>query len=100
MARPSPRSAASRNKDPDAATWQALRDRGGHTIGSKRQHRPGRPRDSRTLDTTPRTHWGWLALLAVVVVAPYLNSLDNPFIWDDSNAIVNNPTIQSLGRCG
>jgi tetratricopeptide (TPR) repeat protein len=27
---------------------------------------------------------------------PYVNSLDNPFIWDDSNAIVNNPTIRSL----
>ena len=27
---------------------------------------------------------------------PLLNSLGNPFIWDDSNAIVNNPTIRSL----
>jgi len=31
-----------------------------------------------------------------VVVVPYLNSLNNPFIWDDSNAIVDNPTIRSL----
>ena len=35
-------------------------------------------------------------MLCVVVVVPYLNSLDNPFIWDDSNAIVNNPTIRSI----
>ena len=32
----------------------------------------------------------------MVVVVPYVNSLENPFIWDDSNAIVNNPTIRSL----
>ena len=31
-----------------------------------------------------------------MVVVPFLNSLDNPFVWDDSNAIVNNPTIRSL----
>ena len=31
-----------------------------------------------------------------MVVVPYVNSLENPFIWDDSNAIVNNPTIRSL----
>ena len=31
-----------------------------------------------------------------MVVVPYLNALDSPFIWDDSNAIVNNPTIRSL----
>jgi len=37
-----------------------------------------------------------MALLAVIVVAPYVNSLGNPFIWDDSNALVNNPTIRSL----
>lgn len=52
--------------------------------------------DSRAVDTTARIGWGWLALLCVVVVAPFVNSLDNPFIWDDSNAIVNNPTIRSL----
>ena len=31
-----------------------------------------------------------------MVVVPYVNSLNNPFIWDDSNAIVDNPTIRSL----
>ena len=31
-----------------------------------------------------------------MVVLPFLNSLDNPFVWDDSSAIVNNPTIRSL----
>ena len=31
-----------------------------------------------------------------MVVVPYLNSLDNPFIWDDRNAIVDNPTIRTL----
>lgn len=31
-----------------------------------------------------------------MVVVPYMNSLDNPFIWDDSHAIVDNPTIRSL----
>jgi tetratricopeptide (TPR) repeat protein/drug/metabolite transporter superfamily protein YnfA len=31
-----------------------------------------------------------------VVVVSFLNSLDNPFVWDDSNAIVSNPTIRSI----
>ena len=31
-----------------------------------------------------------------MVVVPFLNSLDNPFVWDDSNAIVSNPTIRSI----
>jgi len=58
--------------------------------------RPGRPQGSRAVAATPGIGLGWIALLCVVVVVPYLNSLDNPFIWDDSNAIVNNPTIRSL----
>ena len=31
-----------------------------------------------------------------MIVVPFANSLDNPFIWDDSNAIVNNPTIRTM----
>ena len=31
-----------------------------------------------------------------MVVVPFLNSLENPFIWDDSNAIADNPTIRSI----
>ena len=48
------------------------------------------------VDTAPGIGWGWFALLSVVVVAPSLNALDSPFIWDDTNAIVNNPTIRSI----
>lgn len=68
----------------------------GHTIARTRQQRPDRLRESRAVDTTPRIGWGWVALLCGVIVVPYVNSLENPFIWDDSNAIVNNPTIRSI----
>src|SRR5688572_17434681 len=68
----------------------------GHTIPSRSQRRPGRSRDLREVDTAAAIRWQWFVVLVVAVVLPYLNSLSNPFVWDDSNAIVNNPTIRSL----
>jgi tetratricopeptide (TPR) repeat protein len=38
-----------------------------------------------------------LALLAVV---PYLNSLQNGFVYDDHTQVLNNPYVQSFGRVG
>lgn len=37
-----------------------------------------------------------LALMFGAGILAYANSLDNPFIWDDHTAIIDNPTIRSI----
>ncbi len=41
--------------------------------------------------------WFTLAGLMVAVLLTYWNSLDTPFLFDDTGAVVNNPTIRHLG---
>src|SRR5262245_21654591 len=65
-------------------------------MADKRGRRTGRPQVQKASDGTTRIWWSCLALIACLVVVIFWNSLKNPFIWDDSNAIVNNPTIRSL----
>ncbi len=42
---------------------------------------------------------GWLAMAGLIgaVVAAYWNSLGAPFLFDDTGAVLNNPTIRHLG---
>ncbi len=44
-------------------------------------------------------HWSLAALiaaLALLAALPYLNTLRNGFVWDDSTQVLNNPYIRSL----
>ena len=47
----------------------------------------------------PRPFWPALGLMLAIVVA-YANTLHAPFVYDDTAAIVDNPTIRQLGRPG
>ena len=67
-----------------------------HSMAGKRGRRPNRPQVQKASDGRRWIWWSCLALIAGLIVVTYWNSLNNPFIWDDSNAIVNNPTIRSL----
>jgi tetratricopeptide (TPR) repeat protein len=42
---------------------------------------------------------GWWPILAIVLlgILTYANALGNPFVFDDPGAVVDNPTIRSLG---
>src|SRR5688572_7993789 len=37
-----------------------------------------------------------IALIVAAGTLAYSNSLNNPFVWDDQTAILNNPTIRSV----
>jgi tetratricopeptide (TPR) repeat protein len=43
-----------------------------------------------------RVPFGCLALIVGVGALAFSNSLDNPFLWDDRTAIVENPTIRAV----
>jgi protein O-mannosyl-transferase len=42
--------------------------------------------------------WGWYLALICLPMAVYLNSLQNPFHYDDIHSIVDNPHIRQLGN--
>ncbi|MCD6287554.1 MAG: tetratricopeptide repeat protein, partial [Candidatus Hydrogenedentes bacterium] len=50
----------------------------------------------RDLNKTP--HTVFLAVLAVLVLATYLNTLRNEFVWDDVSSVQRNPYVQSLAH--
>jgi protein O-mannosyl-transferase len=58
--------------------------------------RPGAAPAERGGGTPRQPRWP-AAAIAAVTLATYVNALDHPFVFDDSNAIVENPTIQTLG---
>jgi Tfp pilus assembly protein PilF len=41
-----------------------------------------------------------LALLLLLAVAPYFNTLDNGFVYDDNNEVLTNPYIRSFSHVG
>src|SRR5580700_2305141 len=41
-----------------------------------------------------------LALLLFLSVAPYFNTLDNGFVYDDNNEVLTNPYIRSFSHLG
>jgi tetratricopeptide (TPR) repeat protein len=43
---------------------------------------------------------GLLALLLLLAVVPYINSLQNGFVYDDNNEVLTNPYIRSFGHVG
>jgi len=43
-----------------------------------------------------RTHWAAIALIIVLGLGVYANSLNSPFIWDDTNLVVGNPYIKDI----
>jgi hypothetical protein len=43
------------------------------------------------------TSW-LLALLLFLAVAPYFNTLDNGFVYDDNNEVLTNPYIRSFSH--
>jgi tetratricopeptide (TPR) repeat protein len=43
---------------------------------------------------------GLIALLLLLAVVPYLNSLPNGFVYDDNNEVSTNPYIRSFGHLG
>jgi tetratricopeptide (TPR) repeat protein len=47
-----------------------------------------------------RTLWFAAAVLVGLLVAAYANHFDNTFHFDDSHAIVDNPSVRSLGNIG
>jgi tetratricopeptide (TPR) repeat protein len=47
-----------------------------------------------------RTPAKLLALVALLAVAPYLNTLSNDFVFDDVDIVARNPIIRSLGNIG
>ena len=51
---------------------------------------------SATVGTTGSALWPALAIV-IVAVFTYANALGHPFVMDDANAILDNPTIHSLG---
>lgn len=61
-----------------------------HEVEEKRRG----PREPRRL---AEARW-WYAVLAALALAVYLNSLQNPFVWDDGIFVVENPAIRRLGN--
>ena len=59
-----------------------------------------RPRAPATSRPDPTTSWIALAIIGVAVLAAYRGSFAVPFFFDDTKAIVDNPTIRDLGRIG
>lgn len=51
-----------------------------------------------SLRVEPRRKIGWYLILAGLPVLVYLNSLGNPFQYDDFHSIVDNPYIRQLGN--
>lgn len=43
-----------------------------------------------------KLEWKWLAILAIVVIAVFANSLGGEFVYDDTRQILRNPLIQDL----
>ena len=41
---------------------------------------------------------GWLGLLILLAIAPYLNTLANGFVQDDNHQILSNPYLRSFGH--
>src|SRR3954470_10543366 len=54
------------------------------------------PADENRAASAPLAHSPWLApaVIALIAVVAYANSLSTPFVFDDWAAIVENPTIR------
>jgi tetratricopeptide (TPR) repeat protein len=52
------------------------------------------------VSTARRTTWLVAAVIAVVALAAYANSLGGPFVYDDVSSIPDNPSIRDLSRLG
>ena len=51
-----------------------------------------------SLRAEPRRKIGWYLILVGLPALAYLNSLGNPFQYDDFHSIVDNPHIRQLGN--
>lgn len=72
--------------------------RAGDTIASVSRNRPARKVPTPIPTANSEVHqkrWASLALLFLIVVA-YANSLNGPFMFDDREAILDNPSIRTL----
>lgn len=69
---------------------------GTSTVESSGPHRVGPSLSPAASDERRRAGWLVAALLALVTVAAYWNSLRAPFVFDDIPALVENPTIARL----
>src|SRR5688572_17007480 len=54
------------------------------------------PRGERSMTNASGVRWR-AAVIVLAGVLAYANSLSGPFLFDDENSIVNNPTIRSVG---
>ena len=68
------------------------------TASADRKPPPLSARPAKEQNSFRRQEWLFVLLIVLAVLAAYLNSFSGPFIFDDLDSIVKNPTIRDLAQ--